>query len=133
RAEYERHLGDCAECTRALRDLAGLPGLLGRVRPEVVEQLQPVVEPLPPTLLPAVVAQARRSRGRRRAVALAAVAAVLALLAAVGIGTALRDDTPDDAPTLAAAQRMESLGTESSGWVSLTERGWGTRIDLTCT
>lgn len=128
RAEFERHLGDCAECSRGLRDLAGLPGLLGRVRPEVVEQLHPP-EPVPPTLLPGVVAQARRSRGLRRALVVATVAAVLALFAAVGIGTTLRDDVPD----VAAAQRMQSLGTESSGWVSLTERAWGTRIDLRCT
>lgn len=130
RAAYERHLPGCAECSRALRDLAGIPGLLGRVQADTVEQLQPTA-PVPDTLLPHVVAQARRERGRRRAVvaSIVAAAAVLLVLMAVGIGTTLRDD----APQLAAAQRMDSLGTESSGWVSLTERRWGTRIDLTCT
>ena len=31
RLEFERHLGRCDDCTRAVRELAGLPGLLGRV------------------------------------------------------------------------------------------------------
>lgn len=132
RAAYERHLPGCAECTRALRDLAGIPGLLGRVQPETVEQLQPA-DPVPTTLLPAMQAEVRRDRGRRRVLvgSFVAAAAVLLALLAVGIGTTLGDDAP--AQRLAAAQRMEPLGTASSGWVSLTERRWGTRIDLTCT
>lgn len=135
RAAYERHLPGCAECTRALRDLAGIPGLLGRVRLETVEQLQPAA-PVPATLLPAMVARVRRDRGRRRVVvgSLVAAAAVLLVLLAVGIGTTLGDGAPGRPDQqLAAAQRMEALGTPSSGWVSLTRRGWGTRIDLTCT
>ncbi|WP_340537789.1 anti-sigma factor family protein [Nocardioides sp. GXZ039] len=130
RAEYERHLPDCPACSAGLRDLAGLPGLLGRVDPDAVEQLPPV-EPLPDTLLPAVLARARRSQGRRRTVvaSIVAAAAVLIALVGVGIGTTLRDSGPE----LTSAQRMESTGTASSGWVSFTERPWGTRIDLTCT
>jgi hypothetical protein len=141
RAEYERHLSGCEECSRALRDLAGIPGLLGRVPLEVLEQSEHP-EPAPETLLPAVVAEARRSQGRRRALTatIVAAASVLLVLALTGIGVALLDDDngkPVAAPTAsvstAPSQRMQSLGTESSGWVSLTERGWGTRIDLTCT
>lgn len=139
RADYERHLSGCDECSRALRDLAGIPGLLGRVDADVVEQLGPA-EPVPPTLLPSMVAEARRSRGRRRVLraVVGTAAAVLLAFVALGIGTTIGDDSPSTAPggadpDLAAAQRMEPLGTESSGWVSLTARRWGTRIDLTCT
>ncbi|GAA4090494.1 anti-sigma factor family protein [Nocardioides kongjuensis] len=134
RAAYERHLPGCAECTRALRDLAGIPGLLGRVQPETVEQLQPA-EPVPATLLPAMQAEARRTQGRRRVAvgSFVAAAAVLLVLLAVGIGTTLGDESPRPPQQLAAAQRMDALGTPSSGWVSLTRRGWGTQIDLTCT
>jgi hypothetical protein len=133
RAEYERHLSGCDDCSRALRDLAGIPGLLARVDVDVVEQLGRT-EPVPPTLLPSMVVEARRSRGRRRLlrVSVAAAAAVLLAFAALGIGTTLGDDEPAP-PELAAAQRMDGLGTGSSGWVSLTARPWGTRIDLTCT
>lgn len=133
RAAYERHLPGCAECTRALRDLAGLPGLLGRVQAETVEQQQ-LAEPVPPTLLPAMQSEVRRAQGRRRVAvgSFVAAAAVLLALLAVGIGTTLGDDAPQQ-QQLAAAQRMDALGTPSSGWVSLTRRGWGTQIDLTCT
>lgn len=134
RAAYERHLPTCADCSRALRDLAGIPGLLGRVQPETVEQLQPA-EPVPATLLPAMVAEVRRTQGRRRVVVASTVAAaaVLLVLMAVGIGTTLGDDDPQPSRQLATAQRMDALGTGSSGWVSLTQRRWGTQIDLTCT
>ncbi|WGY00962.1 zf-HC2 domain-containing protein [Nocardioides sp. QY071] len=133
RAAYERHLPGCAECTRALRDLAGIPGLLGRVQLETVEQLQPA-EPVPATLLPAMAAEVRRVRRRRRVAvgSFVAAAAVLLVLLAVGIGTTLGED-PQPQQQVAAAQRMEALGTPSSGWVSLTQRRWGTQIDLTCT
>lgn len=141
RAEYERHLPGCAECSRSLRELAGIPGLLGRVPLEVLEQ-SGHPEPVPETLLPAVVAEARRSQGRRQAVTatIVAAAAVLLVLALTGIGVTLLDDdngaptaVPPTSESIAPSQRMESLGTDSSGWVSLTERRWGTQIDLTCT
>jgi hypothetical protein len=134
RAAYERHLPGCVECTRALRDLAGIPGLLGRVQLETVEQLRPA-EPVPATLLPAVQAEVRRAQGRRRVAvgSFVAAAAVLLALLAVGVGTTLGDDAQPPQQQLAAAQRMDALGTPSSGWVSLTRRGWGTQIDLTCT
>jgi len=140
RTAYERHLAGCDECSRAVRELAGLPGLMGRVPLEILES-PGEREPAPETLLPNVVAEARRSQGRRRAVTMmiAAAAAVVVALVGVGVGVAvLGDDNPPSAaptaaPSTAQAQQMESLGTPSFGWVSLTERGWGTRIDLTCT
>jgi hypothetical protein len=140
RAAFERHLAGCDECSRAVRDLAGLPGLMGRVPLEVLEP-PGEREPVPDTLLPTVVAEARRSQGRRRVVTvtLVAAAAVLLVLALTGLGVALLDDDPQPAATptpsvsTAPAEQMESLGTPSFGWVSLSEREWGTRIDLTCT
>ena len=51
RLEFERHLAGCASCSAAVRDLAGLPGLLGQVSADVVEHA-PEPEPVPPTLLP---------------------------------------------------------------------------------
>ncbi|GAA3668371.1 zf-HC2 domain-containing protein [Nocardioides ginsengisoli] len=130
RAAYERHLPDCAECSRALGELSDLPGLLARVPREVVEELERV-EPVPDTLLPGLMARLRTQarRRRRRVIAVAAAAVVLLGGVAVSIGATRQDD----APQLAAAQRMQSLGSPSSGWVSLTGRRWGTRIDLTCT
>lgn len=142
RAEYERHLPGCEECSRAVRELAGLPGLMGRVPLQVVEP-PGEREPVPSTLLPAVVSEVQRSR-RRRAAATASIlaaAAVILVLAVTGIIVAVLDDGdappaagPTTSETTAPAERMESLGAGwVSGWISLTERPWGTRIDLTCT
>lgn len=39
RQEFERHLHGCQRCTDAVADLAGLPGLLGRVDPADVDAL----------------------------------------------------------------------------------------------
>lgn len=140
RAEYERHLPGCEACSRAVRELAGLPGLLGRVPLEVLEPPEER-EPVPSTLLPAVVSEARRSRRRRATTRAIVAAAAIVVVGLTGVVVATLDD--DDAPpaarpttsvTTAPAEQMESLGAGwVSGWISLTERAWGTRIDLTCT
>ena len=59
RQEFERHLPGCAECSRAVGELAGLPGLLARVAPEDLGTTSDV--PMPETLLPALVREARRT------------------------------------------------------------------------
>ena len=134
RLEFERHLPGCPSCTRAVGQLAGLPGLLAQVSPEVFEH-EP--EPVPETLLPALVREVRRAQHRRRwTVGLAAAVAVLA----VGVGTAAvvsvaGDDTPSQQvqPTISAPREMTQVGqTSVLGQLSLTSVGWGTRLDLTC-
>ena len=139
RADYERHLRSCGECSRSVRELAGLPGLLARVPLEVLEPPGELT-PVPATLLPAVVAEVRRRRRRRvtRTAALAAAAAVLLVGGTAAVLTvADGDETPPAAApagvTTAPARPMESRADGVTGWVSLTEVAWGTRIDLTCT
>lgn len=140
RAAYERHLAGCADCARSVRELAGLPGLLARVPPEVLDDTAPR-QPLPETLLPGLVAAVRRDR-RRRATTSALLAAAATVLVIGGTALAVRgldDGDPVAAPpattaSTAPAQRMTSLGAGSvQGWISLTEVDWGTRLDLTCT
>ena len=140
RAEYERHLPGCEECSRAVRELAGLPGLLSKVPLEVVEP-PGEHEPVPETLLPAVVSEARRSLRRRRSaiVVTVAAAAAVVVVAVTGVVVATLDDDGPPAAAPSAAQstappvEMESLGAGwVTGWVSLTEVKWGTRIDLNC-
>lgn len=138
RVAFERHLPGCDTCALSVRQLAGLPGLLARVPVEILDPEQPPA-PVPETLLPALVRQARRSQRRRAWVTggLAAAAAVVAL-GAVGVATLGSDDgdhtaTPGGGPTTAAARIMQPVGDEPiSGWLSLTTVGWGTRLDLTC-
>src|SRR3954447_21727633 len=83
RQAYERHLATCESCARSVRELAGLPGLLARVDPVILESA-PAVEPVPATLLPALVREVSRVR-RRRVLAAVGVAAA----AAVAVGGAM--------------------------------------------
>lgn len=141
RREFERHLAGCEECSRAVRELAGLPGLLAHVS---AEDLDPVpAPPLPDTLWPALVRDVRTTQ-RRRSALVAAVAAAVAALAvgALAVGGAVDDATvtatppsPTAAPsrTTPAALPMHPVGPSPvSADVVLASVAWGTRLDLTC-
>ena len=139
RLAFKRHLATCPECTRAVAELAELPGLLGRVDPEVV--VGPPDEPAP-TLLPALVREVRRRR-RRRALAtagLAAAAAAVVVVVPLGIAQ-LGDDpatpaAPESSETSSpvVAQQMQPVGeVPVQASVSLEHVTWGTRLGLNCT
>ena len=141
RVAFERHLPGCPTCAQSVRELAGLPGLLARVPVEILDPEQPPT-PVPDTLLPALVRATRRSRQRRAWITGGLVAAAAAVaIGAVGV-TTLGDDsppstappvTPTAGPTTAAPVLMTPVGSEPvSGWLSLTQVGWGTRLDLEC-
>ena len=147
RVAFERHLPGCPECAQSVRELAGLPGLLARVPVEILDP-EKLPMPVPDTLLPALVRRARRSQRRRAWITGGLVAAAAAIaIGAVGVSS-LRgdDDTPPSAaptasstasptagPTTAAPVLMTPVGPEPiSGWLSLTQVGWGTRLDLEC-
>ncbi|NAZ77900.1 hypothetical protein GTQ99_21175, partial [Kineococcus sp. T13] len=74
RTAFEQHLGTCSSCRTAVEQLAGLPGLLSRTPPEVVEALgedDPAAAVregagLPDTVLPALLRAVRRRRRSRR-------------------------------------------------------------------
>ncbi len=141
RVAFERHLPGCESCARSVRELAGLPGLLARVPVETVDPEQ-LPTPVPDTLLPALVRRARRSQ-RRRAWITGGLVAAAAVVAAGAVGVAaLGDDdsgppeaqpSPTAAPTTAEPVLMTPVGSEPiSGWLSMTQVGWGTRLDLEC-
>lgn len=143
RADYERHLRSCDDCARSVRELAGLPGLLARVPADVLEP-SAGREPVPPALLPALVAAAERQQRRRTVraalLAAAAVAVIAAGSAIVAANLGDDDEVPLSSPrpsvvdTTAPPQQMTSLDGQSTGWVSLTPlASGGTRVDLTCT
>ncbi len=140
RLEFERHLPGCADCTRAVGELAGLPGLLGRVPGEVL-LAQESEQPVPPTLLSSLTRQVRveqRRRTWRVAGLAAAAAAVVVALGAVavagfndegGSGTA----TPSSATSAVPSQTMQQVGNDPmAGDLSLTSVAWGTKLTLTC-
>lgn len=149
RLEFERHLTGCDSCTRAVRELAGLPGLLGRVDATVLEEPAvggpATVVPPPDTLLPALSREVRRTR-RRRTLATsglaAAAAAVVVSLGLVVLDLAHLDGQPGAdggvpqtpaATATPAAQPMAPVGdVPVRASVTLEPVTWGTRLGLTC-
>lgn len=137
RREYEAHLDGCRPCSRAVRDLAGLPGLLGRIGPEVFDEHEP--EPVPETLLPRL-SRAVRRRQQRRTWLTAGIAAAAAV--AVTAGGVLALDGPSGSPTAgrpspSVVQPSSLPMTQTSrdpmtASVALTPVAWGTKLELTC-
>jgi hypothetical protein len=137
RREFEAHLDGCRTCSRAVRDLAGLPGLLGRIGPDVFEESQP--EPVPETLMPRLSRAVRREQRRRTWLAsgIAAAAAV-----AITVGGVVVFDRPSSEPTATPSTPAVSTAPAfhmtpvvhhvMKASVALTPVDWGTRIDLTC-
>jgi hypothetical protein len=144
RLEFERHLPDCERCRRSVTALAGLPGLLSRVPREQVEAPLPF-EPLPETVLPALVGAVRREQRRRAVLVTLGTAAAVAVVALGATALqAARDDGPT--PQAVAASSSETV-TEAvvadrpmkvlvdygvSADVSLTEAKWGTTVSWIC-
>ena len=140
RLEFEKHLDGCEVCSRAMRDLAGIPGLLGRVEPSVLEH--PVDDGgVPETLLPALSRRVRGARRRRALIAAGVAAAAVAVLVPVAVSQVGSGDGsgPGTAgtstePSPVVAERMHPVGDvplEAS--VTLESVTWGTRLGLTST
>jgi hypothetical protein len=141
RQEFEQHLRDCAECARAVGELAGLPGLLAKVAPEDLGTMTD--GPVPESLLPALVREVRRSQRRRGALIAVLSAAAVAVAAVVLVATGLVGGTaapPAAAPTTSAspvvpvARAMVAVGgAPVQADLDLVDVAWGTRLDLACT
>ena len=141
RLEYERHLPTCETCRRSVAQLAGVPGLLARVPVEAVEDPAPE-DPVPPAVLPALVARVRREQ-RRRTVLLSLGAA--AAVAAVAVGAAAFQANHDDSrapeatptsvsPRVAEFQDMDVVKDWGmTAQVSLTSESGGTSVRVICT
>lgn len=123
RAAFEAHLKECPECARSVQELAGLPGLLSQVGPEMVEVIEP-----PVGVLPSMLHSVRKIRRRRIfrtfgvavAVAAAAVAVAVAIVVPQGDGSA-----PGTAmtPLIAAPVQATAAVARVSG---------GSRVDMSC-
>jgi Putative zinc-finger len=134
RHQYEEHVRDCATCAAAVRELAGLPGLLARLPAEQVigrdgDRLDP---PLPATVLPRLLRRIGKERrvGRLR-VALAAAAAA----AVVGVGGTMvvQHATAPQQPRPARTFELAAVGPHKmSGEVQLIGWGWGTTVRMVC-
>ena len=141
RQAFQRHLPGCAECTRSVAELAGLPGLLARVDAAVLED-PPDDEPAP-VLLPALLHEVRRTRRRRTLATAGLAAAAAAVVVGVPLGLAQLGDEPapptppgsgESSAPVEAAVPMRPVGdVPVEATVSLEEVTWGTRLGLSCT
>src|SRR4051812_26992789 len=136
RVRFEQHLAGCGDCARAVRELAGLPGLLARLDSTVLEAAE--APAVPDTLLPSLVREVRR-RTRRRArfaTAAAAAAAVAVAVVPIGVFQILDEDrgtsvavspTPAGEPT---PRPMTAVGgpVPVTAEVALESVPWGTRL-----
>jgi hypothetical protein len=137
RREYEAHLQTCAQCRSAVAELTGMPALLAMVDladVEAIDSAEPE-PPLRPELREQVVDRVRWRRRRTRWLTSAAVGLAAALLA-VGVVVAVRPDmfgmqqgTQQAAPSL---EMSKVNPTTIAASISLSEYGWGTRIDMAC-
>lgn len=148
RQAYEVHLRTCQACSQAVRELAGLPGLMARVDADILTARRLEERP-PDTLWPALLERVRRSRRRRTfaTAGLAAAAAAAIVLGSVAVTGALSGgpETPPAAqPTATVSPSatseppmlddMTSLRMSPvTGAVGLESVAWGTRLTLSCT
>lgn len=131
---YEQHLPGCTACARSVRELAGLPGLLSRVAPDVLEQPPTDVPvPVPDTVLPELLQAVQRER-RRRSLAIAGLAAAAVAVAATAVGLSADRSGSGSPPATSAGRAMAPVGdVPVRARVALSSVTWGTRLDLTCT
>src|SRR3712207_3271102 len=109
RLEFEHHLSRCEECARSVRQLAGLPGLLARVDPSVIDE-PPDTEPVPPGVLPALVAETRKAQRRRGLLtAVAAAAATAAVVIPLSLLVPFGREAPVGSPTSPSSAPLAGL------------------------
>ena len=121
RSAFEAHLKECYECARSVQELAGLPGLLSQVTPEMVEAEEP-----PAGLLPSMLRNVRQIR-RRRTLLTSSVGAVAAAAVAVAIILPMGGAGP-------SGTEMTPLGAfpvQARAAVA-TAAGGGSRVDMSC-
>jgi Putative zinc-finger len=132
RRAYEAHLEECERCRVAVGELASMPGLLARARPEVEtwDGQEEVAGP-PANLVDLVTERrARRARSIRNRVILAASGVAAVVVLAIAVPAFLTSDAvPARAEVVALAPVGDSTMTVSLGF---TPVAWGTRIAITC-
>lgn len=153
RRDYERHLVGCEACSRAVAELAGMPGLLAAVPAEqaLAEGLPPdrseaaVASRMPDATVPRLLAAARRERSRARRLLVGALVGVAAIAAAGALAVAGWAGVPGGAP-VASPSASEPAATPPattltmspvvpsplSAELTLEAEPWGTRIVSRC-
>ncbi|HEX4442135.1 MAG TPA: zf-HC2 domain-containing protein [Galbitalea sp.] len=139
RRAFERHLATCAECSAAVAEFAGLPGILSKLSSEDAVGLlseDDVVAGVDdhlrdgthtPGLVQRLAVASSRRRRRTRFAMVGAAVAVVALLAAGGI--VYTASQPTAVATVAMAPLHQHVVTAK---MKVTAMKWGTRFDWSC-
>ena len=134
RHDYERHLRTCADCTRRVAEVAGIPGLLGLVPTDEVQVTAESPTGLPRAdSLPRLLTAARRRRRRGRMLqaglllAVAAAAATVAIMLPARLAPAGFAEPPGELVTL-----HQVVPNPLSADVRPAAQHGGTRIDGSC-
>lgn len=135
RRRYERHCADCEACASSMADLAGMPGLLGKVPAADAEAL---LEPAPqqaPDLMPRlaehVARRGQKRRVRRGALALAVGFTVVAgAIGAFVVPALLAANAPEPASMALELERVAPSPLVAS--IRLVDEQWGTLIEMEC-
>ena len=135
RADVEAHLELCPACRDELSELAGLPGLLGRVDIADVVGSEPIA---PPELLDRLLhaAAAERRTARRWRIMAAAASVAIAVAGTVAVAVQLTESPHHTAPP-AAGSKLVLTATDArshvTARVSPESKVWGTavRVQLT--
>jgi hypothetical protein len=131
RRDFEAHLIGCPSCSAAVAELAGMPGLLGRVPADRVTGPAPDAGAVPDTLLPRLMAASRSDQRRTRRLRLAVAAGLTAAAVAVGAVVVAGDagSPPTDPPPVAMTAVRSSPVTAT---YRLEQVAWGTKVHLQC-
>lgn len=129
---FEEHLAECDDCGRELDELSGVLPVLGEMRDDGIGYVEPPADDAMLDRLLGQVAGERRGRRRRRLVAVA-VAAVLVVGGPV-VAVVATHDGGGSHPAVAAfpADRHSATNpaTGVSAVVGVTDKGWGSAVDL---
>lgn len=139
RHEFEQHLAECPACSGAVAELAGLPGILGKLPTEEALTVGETASHASSDALRGLASKVRGHRMRSRA--LAGAIAVAACAASVGItlavtGTGAGVGHPQIGQTQAVGTELHFSAVTASSLTatgSLLPEAWGTRIDWNCT
>jgi hypothetical protein len=156
RREYEGHLAGCDECSAAVADLAGIPGLLASVDAESVDTISAATGPkanlggvagrMPADLLPRLLQSAVRERRRSRRVVAGALVVVAAAAASVALvlpgmlgdgalspsAPIAASPTPTDAVLGEPVRMRQVVPSPLSADFTVAGERWGSRIETNC-
>lgn len=138
RQEYEQHLRECPDCANAVRELAGMPGLLSQVPPSLlpIDDDRPGQAerhaPPPEDLLPRLLNQVRRDRFRRRAVVIGSAVLAAAACLALVLMLVVRPIVTDEPVAIPTATMSPVSNAPVWATIGLEQVDWGTKVDMHC-